>query len=247
MIAGPALTGGIRKHVRWWTDAATTKEYNGLLTETDVIELRSRPRPTTKTMATDPIEKSVIAEEGVNEAELKAWLKTNNLALIVSRNVTLRDKNDKSQPYNLRIPNGVENIPTTGKIYDITKLQIFQGELTRGYGFKKGRRVHSKPIRNTQNNPDVEKYYDSKGSVNIGADGSMAAFVPAGRALSWQLLDPTDKPVVRERVWVSFAPGEIRTCVSCHGINSATHNNLPEPKNKPEALRNLIRAWKSSR
>ena len=198
-------------------------------------------------MATDPIEKSVIAEEGVNEAELKAWLKTNNLALIVSRNVTLRDKADKSQPYNLRIPNGVENIPSTGKIYDITKLQIFQGELTRGYGTRNGRRVYNRPIRNTQNNPNVEKYYNSQGSVNIGTDGSIAAFVPAGRALSWQLLDPTDKPVVRERVWVSFAPGEIRTCVSCHGINSTTHNNLTEPKNKPEALRNLIRSWKSSR
>ena len=247
MIAGPALTGGIKKHVRWWTDASTPKEYNGLLSETDAVEVRSRPRPPTKTMATDPIEKSVIAEEGVSEAELKTWLKANNLALIVSRNVTLRDKADKSQPYNLRIPNGVENIPTTGKIYDITKLQIFQGELTRGYGSRKGRRVHSRPIRNTLNNPNVEKYNNSQGSVNIGSDGSMAAFVPAGRALSWQLLDPTDKPVVRERVWVSFAPGEIRTCVSCHGINSSTHNNLPIPKNKPEALRNLIRSWKSSR
>ncbi|MEA9357828.1 hypothetical protein SHI21_16475 [Bacteriovorax sp. PP10] len=245
MIAGAPFTGGIVKHIRWWTDAEKPKEYLGPLNEVDAVELRPRPRPIAKMMATNPIEKSVLDEEGVDEQELKKWMMEKKLALIVSRNVTMRDRADVSQPFNLRIPGGTQNVPTGGKIYDISKLQFFQGELTRSYLKQSGRRVYSRPVRNTLTHPDIEKFYTDKGNVELGLDGSMAAFVPAGRALSWQLVDPDGKAVVRERVWVSFAPGEIRTCASCHGINSVTHNNLPEPINKPEALRNLIKNWKN--
>ncbi len=245
MIAGAPLTTGIVKHIRWWTDSETPKEYLGELNETDAVELRERARPATPLMKTDPIEKSVLVEEGVDESELQKWMIENKLALIVSRNVTMRDRSDVSQPFNLRVPGGVENIPSGGKIYDIAKLQIFQGELTRSYERQNGRRVFSRPVRNNSHHTDIEKFYSGNGNVELGSDGSMAAFVPAGRALSWQLVDPTGKPVVRERVWVSFAPGEIRTCASCHGINSKTHNNLPDPTNKPAALRNLIRNWKT--
>lgn len=245
MIAGPPLTTGIVKHVRWWTDSETPKEYLGQLNETDAVELRARPRPSSPFMKTDPIEKSVLEEEGVEEKELQTWLIERNLALIVSRNVTMRDRADVGQPFNLRIPGGVKNTPREGKIYDISKLQIFQGELTRSYERQNGRRVYSRPVRNNSHHPEIEKFYESSGKVELAPDGSMAAFVPAGRALSWQLVSPVGKPVVRERVWVSFAPGEIRTCASCHGINSQTHNNLPEPTNKPIALRNLLRNWKN--
>lgn len=245
MIAGPSYTGGIIKHIRWWTDAPEPKEYLGPLNEVDAVELRSRPRPKLKLMATNPIEKSVLDEENVDEEELKEWMLENKLALVVSRNVTMRDRADVSQPFNLRIPGGVQNIPATGKVYDINRLQFFQGELTRSYLKQSGRRVYSRPIRNTLNHPEIEKFFIGNGSVELAPDGSMAAFVPAGRALSWQLIDPEGNAIVRERVWVSFAPGEIRTCTSCHGINSSTHNNLPDPTNKPQALRNLIKSWKN--
>jgi hypothetical protein len=245
MIAGAPFTGGIVKHIRWWTDAEKPKEYLGPLNEVDAVELRPRPRPIATMMATNPIEKAVLDEEGVDEQELKKWMMEKKLALVVSRNVTMRDRADVSQPFNLRVPGGTQNLPTRGKIYDISKLQFFQGELTRSYLTQSGRRVYSRPVRNTLTHPDIEKFYTDKGNVELGLDGSMAAFVPAGRALSWQLVDPNGKAVVRERVWVSFAPGEIRTCASCHGINSVTHNNLPPPTNKPEALRNLIKNWKN--
>lgn len=246
MMAGNPLTNGIVKHVRWWTDAETPKEYLGLLNETDPVEVRPRKRPkSVPLMKTHEIEKSVLDEEGINEEELQNWMKEKKLALIISRNVTMRDKADVSQPFNLRIPNGEENIPAKGKIYDINRLQIFQGELTRSYEKQVGRRVYSRPVRNNEHHPEIEKFYAGNGNVELARDGSMAAFVPAGRALSWQLVDPNGKPVVRERVWVSFAPGEIRTCASCHGINSTTHNKLPEPTNKPEALRNLMKYWKT--
>ena len=65
----------------------------------------------------------------------------------------------------------------------------------------------------------------------------------SGRALSWQLTDPTGKPVVRERVWVSFAPGEIRTCANCHGLNTSGHGDELVPVNPPAALESLMSHW----
>lgn len=250
MIAGDSLTGGIVKDIRWWTDDATPHEYNGPLNETDLVEVRPRPRPTGLTMQTASIEKKVIADEGVDETALRQWLANNQLALIVSRNVTLRDRADVSQPFNLSIPGGTSNIPKSGKVYDIDRLQILQGDLTRGYATKpSGRRVYVKPMHDSAQQPNVESLNPSvtgapQGTVKLGADGSMAAFVPAGRALTWQLLSPTNQSVVRERVWVSFAPGEIRTCANCHGLNSQTQNGLTEPLNEPQALHDLLKSWK---
>jgi len=81
-------------------------------------------------------------------------------------------------------------------------------------------------------------------SVSIASDGSVAAFVPARRALSWQLLDPAGTPVVRERYWVTMQPCEIRVCTSCHGINTRDQANQVAPANQPEALRQLLTYWK---
>jgi hypothetical protein len=81
------------------------------------------------------------------------------------------------------------------------------------------------------------------GSVALGTDGSMAAFVPARRALSWQLTSPTGEAVVRERNWVSFQAGEIRTCPVCHGVNTVDQAGHPTPTNPPEALRTLLTDW----
>jgi len=83
-------------------------------------------------------------------------------------------------------------------------------------------------------------------SVRIGPDGSTAALVPASRAMSWQLTDTNGIGVVRERYWLTFAPGEIRSCTSCHGINSASQANQPTPTNTPLALINLLNYWKTN-
>ena len=267
-VAGTSLTKGIVKKVIYWTGVANSTTYDGPLNETDVIEVRPRTRPPTRSMKIDPIEKAVLNEPAVNvdETELRKWLTDNNLALIVTRNMTIRDRADTAQPFNLRVPGGVENIPsptnpitpqspngTPAKVYDIQDLQIFQGDLTRAYDTKGGvgRRVFSKPMHNSeqqkkltlQNLPNTGAV---AGSVKIGADGSTAAFVPAGRALTWQVTDPAGKPVIRERNWLTFAPGEIRTCASCHGLNSLSHDgSTTEPKNSPQALRDLMAHWKN--
>jgi len=73
----------------------------------------------------------------------------------------------------------------------------------------------------------------------------VAAFVPARRALTWQLTDAGGQGVVRERYWLTFQPGEIRMCTSCHGPNSRDQEGKSVPANQPEALRSLLRFWKA--
>ena len=63
------------------------------------------------------------------------------MALVVSRNVTLRDDADKQQPFNLRVPGGVSSQGASGKMYDVTHLQFFQANQVRGYEGDSGRRV----------------------------------------------------------------------------------------------------------
>jgi hypothetical protein len=48
------------------------------------------------------------------------------------------------------------------------------------------------------------------------------------------------------RYWLTFAPGEIRTCTSCHGINEETQANGPMPTNTPLALIKLLNYWKTN-
>src|SRR4029079_895207 len=84
------------------------------------------------------------------------------------------------------------------------------------------------------------------GSLTLGLDGSMAALLPAGRALSWHLTAPDGTPVVRERYWLSFAPGEVRSCTSCHGLHTHDQDNHQTPTNPPEALRQLVRYWRDT-
>ena len=52
--------------------------------------------------------------------------------------------------------------------------------------------------------------------------------------------------MVRERYWLTFAPGEIRTCASCHGINQTSQANGPVPTNTPLALVQLLKYWKTN-
>ena len=127
-------------------------------------------------------------------------------------------------------------------------MQFFQGDLIRGMGGpanpRPGRRVLAQPMHDPAvQNPPLPT--PLQGAVKIGRDGSMAAFVPARRALSWHLTSPTGTPVVRERYWLTFQPGEIRTCTSCHGVNTKDQLNRPEPQNKPEALAELMRFYRT--
>ncbi|HEY5973086.1 MAG TPA: hypothetical protein VIT22_14200 [Pseudoxanthomonas sp.] len=247
-VAGTALTPGIVENLSWW-DPDTRREYSGALWEIEPVEVVARTRPSSPTSALEAPEKSVLAEEGVDEAQLRAWMSANNLALIVTRNQTSRDRGDRQQPFNLQVPAGVKTIGNSGRIYEISHYQILQGNQIRGYAGggpdgSNGRRVIAQPMASNPKN--IANPSGPAGSVKIASDGSTAAFVPASRALSWQTTDANGTPVVRERVWVTMQPGEIRTCAGCHGENTRNQASLTTPVNEPEALRQLLRHWKQN-
>lgn len=242
--AGEPLTSGITKRVSWY-DPDTLVSYDGPLWELHAVELRAQARPPRRTTALPAPEQQVFAEEGVDVAAFREELRRNNLALMVSRNVTRRDGADEQQPYNLRIAGGASSTPSAGTVYPVSHLQLVQGDQIRGTGGtaqpRPGRRVLAQVLHEPLAAPPFQGV---AGAVALSPDGSVAALVPAQRAMSWQLTDGAT-PVVRERYWLSFGRGEIRVCASCHGINQRSHAGLPDPQNPPEGLRKLLRLYKA--
>jgi hypothetical protein len=246
---GELLTPGISATISYY-NPDTLVSYSGLLWELDPVEVRARSRPVPVRAILPAPEQQAFNDESVDLAAFQAFLRTNDLAVIVSRNVTTRDHADKQQPFNLRVAG--TNTKTTGtgssgKIYDISRLQLFEADQIRGImgGTRAGRRVLAQPFHGSAADWNGATASDPVATIRLGDDGSMAAFVPARRAMTWQLLDPAGNPVVRERYWISFQPGEIRSCTSCHGINQKDQAGNPAPENEPLALRSLIRAWKT--
>lgn len=246
-VAGQPLTSGISKNVSYW-DPDELVTYSGLLWELDPVEVRARPRPSRPAVALEPQELEAFEAEGVSVAALKRYLVDNDLALIVSRNVTTRDAADRQQPFNLKVSGSeTKSEGEEGKLYDVTYMELFQADQIRGVGGRSepeaGRRVlaqvmHDARARNSESGQPA-------GSVRIAPDGSVAAFVPARRAMTWQLTDDAGTGVVRERYWLTFQPGEIRVCKSCHGLNTVDQAGKGHPVNQPEALREILRFWKS--
>jgi len=244
MQAGAPLTAGLPVNITWWSPD-NLLSFSGNLWEIQPVELSPRIKPNTRHSTLPETEQLVLSEEGQDLDQLKQFLRERDLALIVVRNVTSRDSADKQQPYNLRVANGVADTRGTGgKVYDVSHLQIFQGDLVRGYGpnlGQGGRRVLATPLHDAPNPPSASA---PVGGVTIAADGSVAALVPAQRALTWQLTAPDQSGVVRERFWLTFQPGEIRVCGSCHGVNALDQAGAVAPQNKPQALRDMIRYLK---
>ena len=237
-VGRQTLTSGIRKTVSWW-DPDKIVTYDGELWELDAVEVRPRTRPVPAMAPLAPAVQQVLAQQGVGLEGLSAYLREHGLALLVSLNVTTRDRADQQQPFNLRVAgSSTETRGAGGKTYEIARLQLFQADQIRGLGGvtspRPGRRVLAQPVH-VQGAP-----IPVSASVTIEPDGSMAALVPAGRALSWQLTNAAGEPVVRERYWVTMQAGEVRVCASCHGINTADQAGNPPPSNEPQALRKLL-------
>lgn len=242
--AAAPLTAGIVETVSYW-DPDVLVTYAGELWELQPVEVRARTRPTAGTAALLAPEQAAFDQAGIAPAALRSYLEANDLALIVSRNATTRDDLDRQQPFNLRVPGGVQTIGASGEVYDVAFMQLFQGDLIRSLGGtddpRPGRRVLAQPLHDpAAQNPATG---GPAGSVTIAADGSVAAFVPAGRALSWQLTDGAGEGVVRERYWVTFQPGEMRVCTSCHGLNEFDQAGNGPPQNTPAALVQLLGWW----
>ena len=248
-VANQVLTAGITKAISYW-DRQYWMTFSGNLWELQPVEVRARTRPSKLTATLDASEQQVFDEQGVDVATFQTYLRQKNLALMVAHNVTTRDDADKQQPFNLRIPGGTQTLGAGGTIYNIQFLQLFQADQLRSFfaglpAPKPGRRVLAQLMHDPNAlflNPVIHTSPTS--SVVLGTDGSMAAFVPARRAMTWQLTNPTGGSVVRERYWLTFQPGEIRVCGSCHGVNTKDQVGNAPPTNPSLALANLLKRWK---
>lgn len=241
LTAGSPLTGGITKKFTLFSNSAYKDvTFEGEMWELDPVEVVARPMPATLTSEVPDIERTIIdsamSQSGGYDA-LVQYLKDNGYALVISRNVTRRA--DEQQPYNLGVPGGATTIEDGAKAEEVELIQFFQGDLVRGYtDLREGRRPLPREMHDA---PDGGESLE--GAYRLGMDGSFAALVPARRAMTWQLTAGNGLPVVRERYWVTFQPGEIRVCPNCHGINKTdVVLGEAEPENAPETLAPLLQS-----
>src|SRR5262249_40361647 len=105
---GAFVTQGIQRNVSYFDNQPYLQvAYSGLMWELDRVEVVARAKPATRTAPIPAIELGVLERELAGRggvAALRNYLKSRNLALVVSRNVTRRA--DKQQPYNLAVPGG---------------------------------------------------------------------------------------------------------------------------------------------
>jgi hypothetical protein len=245
-----ALTGsGITKSVTWWSPD-DARSYNGVMWETYPVELKARSKPANPTLNQETlpaIEQGLFTAAGVNLKDFKKFLRRNNLSVLITRDVTSRDDADQQQPFNLKVAGSTHQTihpVKSSNIYEVKYLQYLQGDQIRGIGGIANPRPGRRVIAQFLHDDNAEAYNPpttgAQGSANIHPDGSVAAFVPANRALTWQLNDANNKGIVRERLWLSTLPGEVRSCTSCHGESTLNQAGQLSPTNAPQALTTLL-------
>lgn len=249
-LPGATINGAVTRTVTWWQpDHLIT--YTGPLWELSPVEVRARPVPPATSIAMKSPEQQVFEDAGVDPVAFRAWMRAQGLGVLVVRDATRRDIADEQQPYNLRVPGGVSSVaPGALTVHDIDRMQFLQADQIRGITFggnapRPGRRPIARYMHDasaTAANPPQTGM--SSGMRAIAVDGSVAVFVPARRALSWETLATDDTPIVRERYWITVQPGEVRACDGCHGVNNASQTGAPAATNPPQAFAELLGYWK---
>lgn len=86
-----------------------------------------------------------------------------------------------------------------------------------------------KMVRSRNANPIFSRYSHGKfvelGKAPVRSDGSFAALVPANTPLIWELIDDSDKVIVRERFGTILKDGEVRMCAGCHAPHDGRSGN----------------------
>ncbi len=65
------------------------------------------------------------------------------------------------------------------------------------------------------------------GEVPVEPDGSASFYVPSGVSVYFQLLDKDKREIKRMRSFISFQPGEQRSCVGCHETKATAPTEDP--------------------
>jgi hypothetical protein len=184
-VPGPKLIpGGIVKSITYFDNSMYRQvTYNGKMWELQPVEIRTHAAPPVTSEELPAIEQNVLEEElggAAGVQALKTYLRENNLALVVSRDVTVRA--DKQQDFNLKVKWSDHQTAEAGSTpKELAYMQFFEGKQLRGFREgNNGRRVLARHMDSFEN-PTDEAAPES--SVRLGDDGSMAAFVPAARAL----------------------------------------------------------------
>ncbi len=77
------------------------------------------------------------------------------------------------------------------------------------------------------------------GVVPVEEDGSAHFVVPANRAVFFQALDENFHEIQRERTYVNYMPGEVRSCTGCHGQSNRVTTTFGRGGKPPKALMRL--------
>jgi hypothetical protein len=128
-------------------DRYRTVNYSGALWELQPVEVRPQPAPPAPTEPVPALEAGLLAEElaaygGV--AALRDWLIANDLALVTSRDVTVRA--DRHQDFELKVAWSDHQTASPGATpKELGYLQFFEGQQLRGFDWN-GRRVLARPL-----------------------------------------------------------------------------------------------------
>ncbi len=246
------MTAGFTNRATYWSPDEQITQTN-ILWEFDPVEVMARTRPAPFAVPVPDPELAAFAQAGVNVSNFQSYLATHELALIVSRDVTTRDHADHLQP--VQSPSSQQRAPNhrrAGQSLRCPMAPAFPGRpIARieprlsGQSAARPPRARAIPAR-PGGGSRIRRRNAPQGAVQVGPDGSTAALVPARRAMTWQLTDTNGTGVVRERYWLTFAAGEIRSCTSCHGINVEDQADVPAPTNTPLALVVLLNYWKTN-
>jgi hypothetical protein len=245
----PITGSGISKSVVWWSPDEEL-QFDGLLWETYPVEVKAKPLPINPTLSLEnvaPSEQALFVSSGVNLHDFRKFLRRNDLSVLAIRDVTSRDDADHQQPFNLKVAGTSHQTvdpDMPGPVYEVKHLQFLQNDQVRGRGGIESPSPGRRGLARFLHDPKAMMYNapstGNQGSTNIHPDGSAAMIVPAKRAITWQLTDTTNKGIVRERLWLSTKPGEVRTCTSCHGESTLNQAGNTSPSNAPQALTTLL-------
>ncbi|MDR0336045.1 MAG: discoidin domain-containing protein [Planctomycetaceae bacterium] len=85
------------------------------------------------------------------------------------------------------------------------------------------------------------------GEVAVETDGSASFYVPSNESVYFQLLDANKQEIKRMRSFISFQPGESRSCVGCHETREVAFENQPALAIKREPSQPIPPPWGTER